>query len=55
MLLVACTTETIQVLPSAEQVAYQQMDTVTTSKLRVVIEASKNPPLISEVGLFKFH
>jgi len=29
-----------------------QVDPVITSKLRVVIEASKNPPLISEVGLY---
>lgn len=29
-----------------------QIDPVTTSKLRVIIEASKNPPHISEVGLF---
>jgi alpha-L-fucosidase len=29
-----------------------QIDPVTASKLRVVIEASKNPPLLSEVGLY---
>ena len=29
-----------------------QIDPVTTSKVRVVIDASKNPPLLSEVGLF---
>jgi alpha-L-fucosidase len=29
-----------------------QIDPVTTSMVRVVIEASKNPPLLSEVGLY---
>jgi len=29
-----------------------QIDPVTTSKLKIVIEESKNPPHISEVGLF---
>jgi alpha-L-fucosidase len=29
-----------------------QLEPVTTSKVKVVIEASKNPPLVSEVGLY---
>jgi len=29
-----------------------QVERVTTSKVKVVIEASKNPPLLSEVGLY---
>ena len=29
-----------------------QVDPITTSKIKVVIEASKNPPLLSELGLY---